>query len=694
MGVAISVSFMDALLKLPENVQRRMKEFLEKFEANPKAPGFNYETLSAVVDKKLRSVRVNDSYRVIVKREEETDTYVLLWVDQHDDAYSWAAKRKCEVNPFTKKIQIFCVEELSENQSYTVRDETTLFGNISESDLVKIGVPEEQVRLVKNLKDYDAFLNCKRLIPSDAADNLEWAAGGVPIEEIIELVNSDFSKENNLSIKDALASGTSSDSFIIIDDQEELRNILAGSLEKWRVFLHPSQKDVVSKDYSGPARVLGEAGTGKTVVAMHRAKRLASGLGAGEKILFTTFSANLAEDIRTNLKKICSESELSKIEVFNLDQWMSKYLEINNHAERLIYGKDLDIYWDKAVEAEDELGLGKDFYKEEWATVIASNDAYTLDEYIQASRVGRGTRLDRTKKVLVWNVFALFIKLTSDKKIIDSEQAAAVCRDYIISNKELQLYKHVIVDEGQDFSTNYYKLIRAIAGTEHANDIFIVGDAHQRIYRRTAVLSRCGINIKGRSAHLRVNYRTTEETRKFAYSILKGIPFDNLDGAIDDEHESRSFTHGPAPMVECYNSMDAEADFIIKEVKRLVAEGVSLKDICLVARTTKLVDIYSGYLESAGIKCYKIKNSKGEDREIDGIRVSTMHRIKGLEFDYMFVVSVNDKIMPYEPAIDRTDKASEEDTIKSERCLLYVAITRTRKCAYITSYGKKSPFLR
>lgn len=694
MGVAISVSFMDALFKLPENVQRRMKEFLEKFEANPKAPGFNYETLSAVVDKKLRSVRVNDSYRVIVKREEETDTYVLLWVDQHDDAYTWASKRKCEVNSFTKKIQIFCVDEVSEAQSNGGQDESTLFGQISESDLVKIGVPQEQVKLVKNLKDYDAFLNCRRLIPEDVANNLEWAAGGVPIEEIIELINSNGSSSSKLSIKEALVSGKSSDSFIIIDDQEELRNVLAGSLEKWRVFLHPSQRDVVIRDYSGSARVLGEAGTGKTVVAMHRAKRLASNLENGQKILFTTFSVNLAEDIRTNLKKICSEAELSKIEVFNLDQWMARFLEQNKHTDKLIYGKDLEVYWDKAVEVADELGFGKDFYKEEWATVIASNDAYTFDDYIQASRVGRGTRLDRAKKALVWKVFEQFLKYTSDKKIIDSEQAAAICREYIIKNGDSQRYKHVIVDEGQDFGTNYYKLIRAIAGPEHANDIFIVGDAHQRIYRRTAVLSRCGINIKGRSAHLRVNYRTTEETRRFAYSILKGIPFDDLDGIIDDEHESRSFTHGPMPVVENFNSLEKETEYIISEIKKLVFEGAILKDICLVARTTKLVDTYSSLLERDGIKCYKIKNSKGEDRGIDGVRISTMHRVKGLEFDYMFVASVNDKVMPLESAIDRTDKASEEDTMKSERCLLYVAITRTRKCAYITSYCKKSPFLQ
>ncbi len=693
MGIAVSVLFMDALFKLPENVQKRMREFLEKFEANPKAPGFNYETLNAVVDKKLRSVRVNDTYRVIVKREEETDTYVLLWVDHHDEAYAWAAKRKCEVNPFTKKIQIYCVEEQLEEESEKVFENEKLFGNISESDLIRIGVPQEQVALVKNLRDYDAFLNCRRLIPEDVADNLEWAAGGVPIEEIIELIESAGTSSANVSIRDALASGRSSESFVVIDDQEELRNVLSASIEKWRVFLHPSQKDVVTRDYSGPARVLGEAGTGKTVVAMHRAKRLASEIKSDDKILFTTYSVNLAEDIRANLRKICTNSELSRIEVYNLDQWMSKYLEKNNHSEKVLYGKDLDEFWDKAVSIADELGLGRDFYKEEWTTVVAANDAYTLDDYIQSSRVGRGTRLDRTAKLKVWNVFEAFLELTSEQKVIDSDHSAAICREYIANSEAGSLYKHIIVDEGQDFSSNYYRLIRTLAGEEHPNDIFIVGDAHQRIYRRKAVLSKCGINIKGRSSHLRVNYRTTEETRRFAYSILKGLPFDNLDGEMDSEHESRSFTHGPAPTVKYFNSIKDETDYIVSEIKNLINSGATAKDICLVARTSKLLDTYEYALEGNGIKYYKVKNSKSEDREIEGIRISTMHRVKGLEFDHVFVASVNDKVIPYEYAIDRTDAASEEDTMKSERCLLYVAITRARKSAYLTGYGKRSPFL-
>jgi superfamily I DNA/RNA helicase len=232
-----------------------------------------------------------------------------------------------------------------------------------------------------------------------------------------------------------------------------------------------------------------------------------------------------------------------------------------------------------------------------------------------------------------------------------------------------------------------------IASDERRNDIFIVGDAHQRIYKKRAVLSKCGINIRGRSSNLRINYRTTEEIRKYAFAVLNGISFDNLDDEYEAEVSCLSLTHGDYPKVMNFKTMNDEHDFIVNEIATLTNSGVRLKDICLVARTHKLLNDYIGKLLNAGIKVYEIKRNKLDDRSFDGIRVATMHRVKGLEFPFMFIVAANNRVIPLASAIADYDVATKNESLTSEKCLLYVALTRAQKAVLITSYGTKSEFV-
>ena len=254
-------------------------------------------------------------------------------------------------------------------------------------------------------------------------------------------------------------------------------------------------------------------------------------------------------------------------------------------------------------------------------------------------------------------------------------------------------YAAVIVDEGQDFSDNAFRLLRALAGEEHANDIFIVGDAHQRIYRNRPTLSKCGINVRGRSSILKINYRTTEEIRRYAFALLNGISFDDLDDGVDLGDRCQSLTHGEKPEIREFKDANAELAFLTEEIGKLQKNGIALSDICVVARTKKLVDDYIAQFTRAGIRSYAIKRNKTDDRNYDGLRVATMHRVKGLEFQYVFVAAVNSRVIPLPSAINKTDAVSEAETTASEKCLLYVALTRAQKGAYITSYGKKSEFL-
>jgi len=523
---------------------------------------------------------------------------------------------------------------------------------------------------------------------------LSWLTEKIPIEEVLEYAREDNGdSEDKASLSDALRVPASLKSFIVVEGEEELRRIMAEPLEKWRVFLHPTQRRIVNKSYSGPARVLGEAGTGKTVVAMHRAKHLAAALGSSERILFTTFTANLAADIRDNLRKICTLEEMRKIEVINLDAWVNQFLRESGFSAQIRYDEIADL-WEKAIlMANVDLPFDRGFYEEEWNRVVIAQETLTLEKYVKASRNGRGTRLDRRKRMQVWKVMDTYQNLMKENQIRDINTAMYESRKLLEAGSGRNRYAHIIVDEGQDFSDNAYRLLRTLAGEEHANDLFIVGDAHQRIYRNRPALSRCGVNVRGRSSVLKINYRTTEEIRRYAFALLNGISFDDLDDGTDLGDRCQSLTHGAEPEVREFKDAAGEFEFIKSEIIKLKDAGVPLSGICIVARKNLLVEDYIRQLTKEGIRTFEIRRNKTDDRGLDGVRVATMHRVKGLEFRYVFVAAVNYRVVPLPAAINKTDAVSEAESLASEKCLLYVALTRAQQGAYITNYGRKSEFL-
>lgn len=691
--VAISADFLNAFAALPRQIQGKVTEFMNKFRNDPTSPGINYEKLNACQDKKMCSVRIDDTYRGIVVRQPETGVYLLLWVDHHDEAYAWAKNKKCEVNPRTGAIQLY--DMIVTPQVIPAAQDLMLFSKVSDNDLIELGLPKDMLSFARGIRDAADFYEKQSSFPADAFESLSWLVEGFPVDEVKAFIKQEQEAGKvSGSLADALDSPETLKSFVVVEGEEELRRIIAEPLEKWRVFLHPTQRKIVNKNYSGAARVLGGAGTGKTVVAMHRAKHLAADLKDKERILFTTYTANLASDIRDNLRKICTMEELRKIDVINLDAWVAQFLREHGYPAEIVYDDKVTKIWEDAVAANDFSGeFPVSFYEEEYNRVVVAQEAFSLEKYIKASRTGRGTRLDRKKRIQIRSVFEAYQNMMKEQKLRDINTAMYECRMLLTKSTSETRYKHVIVDEGQDLSVNGFRLLRAIAGEEHDNDIFIVGDAHQRIYKNKAALSKCGINVRGRSSILRINYRTTEEIRKAAFALLNGISFDDLDDDYDTGDRCQSLTHGKAPQVLRFGNANEEFDAVLKEIKALISGGASAKNICVVARTHKLLDDYIAQFTANGLRCYEIKGNKADDRGLDGIRVATMHRVKGLEFQYIFVVAANMRIIPLASAIDHTDAVSEQETMTAEKCLLYVALTRAQKGAYISGYGQMSEFL-
>lgn len=703
--VAISSEFMNAFAAVPKKMQSKVLEFITKFRANPTAASIKYEKIAQFKDQSLRSVRIDQTYRGIVKKPNTGNVYMLLWVDHHDKAYEWAKNKMCTINPETGSLQVYDVDEAqiqAAEKASAQQDEKRegLFDSIHNRHLMKLGIPEELIPLVRTIYSEEDLDQSVTKLPAEAHDALTAIAAGFTLDEVLNDYGRTAEDEKKFDTEDfesALDNPDSKSRFYVVGDDIELQEILEAPLEKWRVFLHPSQRKLVERDWNGPVRVLGGAGTGKTVVAIHRAKYLVENVftEAHDKILFTTFTRNLAADIKENLSKICPDKLMRRIEVVNLDRWVSAFLQKNGYNFDIDYGKRTKPLWDKAITlAPSELGLADSFYREEWERVIQPQGITSFSGYLKAPRLGRGVRLTRPNRKAVWSVFEEYRVLLNENKLREPDDAMRDACALIKEKGNILPYRTVVVDEAQDMGAQAFVLIRQIAGLEHKNDLFIVGDAHQRIYRHKVVLGQCGIKIIGRGRKLRINYRTTEENRRWAVKLLTGLDFDDLDGGQDNQKGYKSLLHGAVPEVKHFPSFQAEITYIIDYLKAIENKGENLHQVCLVARTHGLLQQYEGALKGQGLDTYFITRNEAEDRRKTGIRLATMHRVKGLEFDRVIIAGVNDGKVPLEGAWSQSnDQVIQRESENQEKALLYVAATRAKKTVVVTSFENPSRFL-
>lgn len=696
--VAIFDDFFEAFGKLPKAQQKKVREFLRKFRANPTDKSINYEKIHTFVDQNLRTVRIGDDYRAIVLRPEAGNVYGLLWVDHHDEAMAWAAHKRCTINPEIGAIQIY---DLIEAEAVVpvaaaaphVYQPPPLFSRLASTDLVGVGVPEELLPVVRSLRTREELDAAVHQLPPLAYEGLVFLADGESLADVREALG--LSGPPLVVAPDDFAAALQVDAskkhFVVVENDEALQAMLDAPLEKWRIFLHPSQRQLVERVWSGPVRVLGGAGTGKTVVAMHRAAWLAREILAGDRdrILFTTFTANLAEDISQNLDKLLDGAARKRVEVIHIDAWVARFLKASGYDYGITYfdRPDAAKAWDKAL-ASGPSTFSAAFFREEWERVVQPQACMSADDYVKVPRAGRGVRLSRGQRKEIWPVFEAYRNALEAKKLKEAPDAMRDAAALLRSRRASVPYKAVIVDEAQDIPTVGFELVRSMI-PEGPNDLFIVGDGHQRIYGRQVSLGKAGVRIVGRSRRLRVNYRTTEQIRRFAVAQLEGVHVDDLDDGFDSVKGYLSLMKGPLPILSNHTSLEKEAEAI----EAFVRGGV-LERTCVVARTNAWVAKYKDALEARGLLTRTITRETRDDPGAQGLRLATMHRVKGLEFDRVVIAGANDKVLPLASALGAaSDDAAREDTEQQERALFYVALTRARREVLVTSHGTQSAWL-
>lgn len=684
--VSIGDSFLKSLFDLPDHIMKKAREAITKFRNDPTSPGLNYEKIQAAPDPRMRSIRIDQNYRAIVLKSEKGDAFILLWIDKHDEAYAWACTKRASVHPKSGAIQIVEVvdgvgthEIADETPDTSASNEPDIFSAFSDSDLRQLGATDDHLPLVRSINSETRLMELKRRFPDQLYQGLYDLACGESFDAVIEGLGIETGKEYDPGdFRSALELDANKQHFALVTDDAELESILNEPLAFWRVFLHPSQRRLVTTNFNGPARVLGGAGTGKTVVAMHRAKHLASQCADGERILFTTFTKSLIHDIKLNLQKICTFDELKRIEVQHLDAWCVSFLRSKNLKHQIFYEQHplRKKLWEQALELQPSGDFPADFLRSEWDKVIQYHDVESFADYASLPRPGRDSRLSRLQRKAIWPVFEEYRALLVENQAWEPADMFRAARSILESERQGAGFKHVIVDEIQDFHPQAFRLLRAMIPADQysKNDLFLVGDGNQNIYGHRIVLGQLGIDIRGRGRKLKLNYRTPEETRRWAVAVLNGQEASDLDGGIDSARGYHSCLSGPDPVMKTCGSF-SEVTGSIVEWYRQLRESNPGQVACVAVRTNSERDDLKQALGDQGVPIHCITGGTMDIDDPNPLRLATMHRIKGLEFDHVCLVdSAPTSISGYTP---------ERQLV--ERCLLHVAATRTKNSLLVVS---------
>ncbi|AEW01072.1 DNA helicase [Niastella koreensis] len=687
MKLFIYDKFWDALLSLNKTTQIKVTDFISKFRTNSKSAAIHLESIQTFKDQSLKTARIDQKYRAILKEVKASDLYLLVWVDNHDEAMDWAKNKIIDWNEQTQAFQVYTVDEVAAVADAKTAVTNDLFiGEYDGERLIKIGVPEILLPSVLKVNNFEGLEKLESYLPIDVFENLFYLLEGAHIDTLISEVQE--GRTNN----DELRSKNNARSFIELTDDEIFNEALQGSLQKWKYYLHPSQSAFVYGDFKESIKLSGGAGTGKTIAALHRLKHLAGKVENSLPVLFTTFTKELTE----NLKGLAQELEIPSgtYLIENIDMLAFRLAQQYYllRATDKVFGlsaikKPAEI-WEQVL-AEKLSSFDEEFLQEEYEAIILDQHIDQQENYLKASRMGRGKAISRKDRFLIWELIEDFNQRKAAEGLYYKEEVYNKVSQYLLQHKTA-LFAHVIVDELQDFSNIELRFIRSLTQAG-PNDLFLVGDPLQNIYNKTINFSKAGINVRGnRSKRLRINYRTTEEIKNFAIKVISEENYDDFEGNVEEKKGYLSLFHGVKPQYPVYRTKNEELEAVAKDINQLVEEGYSFNDIVVAARTKDAVDDFRNHFHKVNIP-YVNKNLLNNQNE--GVRLSTFHGLKGLEFKQVFLVDVNDRTFPRQPFnFSGLTPEEQQQIIKTEKALFYVACSRAIQRLMISGVGTRSAF--
>lgn len=693
MHFRIAESFTASLNGLTSEEQKLSKTTAFDLQLNPANPGHQFHKLDRARDPRFWSVRVSSDIRIIVHRSE--DSLLLCYVDLHDDAYRWAERRKIEVHPKTGAAQIVEIRELVQEiyvpkliESQESALEATekpqpavpgppLFAGRSHKELSSYGVPEEWIDEVLKVDEAGLFDLASHL-PAEAGEALlELATGGTPVRPTATPVAGPFEHPDALR------------RFRTMENVEELREALDFPMEKWSIFLHPNQREFVEREFSGPARVSGSAGTGKTVVALHRAAFLLRKYPES-RVLLTTFSPTLASQLKTRMRRLLAADPRlgERLEVADFDSVAARLHQNNGGKKRQVGRAELEKRLIDAISTLDHKQLSSNFLVREWWEIVDSLQVRSWEAYRDVKRLGRKVRLAEDVRRSVWEVFEHVLEgLVHDGLETSSGMFRELSEAFQTRNRAP--FDFVIVDEAQDVSMPQLRFLSSLR-FDSPEALFFSGDIGQRVFQYPFSWLSQGIDIRGRSRTLKVNYRTSHQIRSKADALLNEILVD-IDGAEETRKGTVSTFDGPVPEVLVLPTPEEESGFVSTWIRTLPGD-IQPHDVALIVRGAGQMNTAIKAAEDSGHSVVLLDATT--EPEWGKISICSMHFAKGLEFRAVAVVALNEDVIPSPERIEETSDPSDiEEIYSTERQLLYVACTRAREHLLLTASGRPSEFL-
>ena len=681
MEFRIADTFTDSLAKLTGDEQKAVKTTAFDLQMNPVNSGMQLHKLDQAKDKNFWSVRVNKDLRLIVHKTETS--FLLCFVDHHDKAYSWAERRKLETHPKTGAAQLVEVRETIQEvfiPKYIEVEQLKplLFARFSEDELLSYGVPPEWLKDVRQANE-DSLLTLAVHLPGEAAEALlELATGGKP-----QVSQPAVNGANPFDHPDAQRR------FRVMSDVEELERALAYPWEKWTIFLHPAQRQLVERDFNGPARVAGSAGTGKTVVALHRAVHLAR-QNRQSRVLLTTFSDTLANALDAKLRLLLHhEPRLAEnIEVSSLNAIGRRIYKARLGVPQMASDEVIQSLLMEAAKQIEGHKFSLRFLRSEWDEVVDAWQLESWEAYRDVRRLGRKTRQPETQRALLWAIFEQVRTQLNERGLITYAGLFSRLTAQVTESKQLP-FDFVVIDEAQDVSIPQLRFLAAFDA--QPNSLFFAGDLGQRIFQQPFSWKALGVDVRGRSRTLHINYRTSHQIRRQA-DLLLGPEVSDVDGNTEERGNAISVFNGPAPTIQVLKNQKEEAKAVGRWLVNLSKESVRPDEIGIFVRSEAELGRAKEAVENAGLKFKLLDGNVVTDSGF--VSISTMHLAKGLEFRAVVVMACDDEIIPSQKRIESVaDEADLEEVYNTERHLLYVACTRARDYLVVTSVDPASEFL-
>ncbi len=684
MQFLIADSFTDSLARLTGDEQKAVKTTAFDLQLDPSAPGLSFHKLDRAKDKRFWSVRVNADIRLIVHRTDQA--LLLCYVDHHDRAYGWAERRKLETHPATGAAQMIELRESIREvviPSYVQAEPAPrqvrrpLLG-MPDQQLLGYGVPEEWLNDVRQA-DEDGLLALAAHLPAEAMEAvLQLATGGTP--EMARVA----------APADAFSHPDAQRRFRVVTSVDELAQALDAPWDKWAVFLHPEQRQLVERDYTGPARVAGSAGTGKTIVAIHRAAYLAR-TNPQWRVLLTTFSEPLARSLRISVKRLLGGEPCvaERLEVHALPSLGHRLYQAQIGPPRIATAADVAAALNEAMAAEPGVKLSRSFVRAEWNHVVDAWQLTSWEAYRDVSRLGRRTRLPESRRAELWRVFERTRAALASKGLITAGAMFEALATSPVTHAS-PAYDAAVVDEAQDISITELRFLAALAAGR-PNGLFFAGDLGQRIFQQPFSWKALGVDVRGRSKTLRVNYRTSHQIREQADRLL-GAEVADVDGEVDGRRHAVSVFNGPPPLIRTFNTADEESAAVGSWLRAAVDAGTTPREIGIFVRSHDQIERARSAVAAAGLHAEVLDDRI--DIKRDGISVALMHLAKGLEFRAVAVMACDDEVLPSQSRIEEVgDGGDLQEVYETERQLLYVACTRAREGLWVSGVRPESEFL-